>query len=174
MGGIKRWGTVGLLGLLCQTGMAERFMCPGSTQFVNAGDTIDQVIAVCGAPAQRDKKQAENVTWHYHQMAMGGQPLMDLAVKFVRGRVVGLTVNQGPRHAETFVHQLTYSVTHCPGGFIRIGDPIERVYKRCGKANEVVIDPSERGEQEVLQYQPQSYMPVQAFLFREGHLASVT
>lgn len=174
MGGIKGWSVVGLVALLCQTAMAQRFMCPGSTQFVNAGDRIDQVIAVCGAPAQREKKPVENVTWHYHQMAMGGQPLMDLAVKFARGRVVGLTVNQGPRHAETFVHQLVYSVTNCPGGFIRLGDPIERVYKRCGKANEVIVDPAEQGEQEVLQYQPQSYMPAQTFLFREGRLTSVT
>jgi len=143
--------------------LAQAVQCPNSSNFVNMGATIEQVIQQCGQPTQRKDIKTEAAVWTYSLMSFASAHI-GFTVVFEGNSVSKLITSQ----------QLTKTMVSCPNGPIRIGDTPRQVVAACGQPSSirnVSTDlEKERGKITHLIYQPESYLPKTTFIFKNGNL----
>lgn len=137
--------------------------CPGSSNFVNIGDTVEQVIQKCGPPLKKQDQKKEAAVWVYSLMSFAGNHI-GFTVLFEEDTVSRLMTTQ--KIGKT-------SIT-CPYGRIQIGSTPAQVVAACGQPTEIrnVSKSFEksRGQIMYLIYQPRSYLPETKLIFKDGRL----
>lgn len=115
--------------------LAHAWVCPNNFSQIAAGDTMEQVTALCGKPASEKKSESGYQgpqEWQYFVTinqplaesgaSPGTNPSIKMSVAFVKNKVINITV-QGQSIASTSL---------C-GPTINVGDDNRSVEKNCGK-----------------------------------------
>lgn len=110
------------------------FFCPTNFSQINTGDTLEQVIAVCGAPdstktTTEEANTPQELTYYVNPTGSNtGQPLpqvtslkMTVAIS-AEGKVNNITVNG----------QSLITTPICNGNSIQVGDTFKTVKAACG------------------------------------------
>jgi len=142
---------------------AQQIQCPGNTNFVNVGDTIDQIVSQCGHPQKTIQLKKNVYAWIYSLMTFG-KSRIGFSILFENNVVKDMVTTQK-------IHKTTIK---CPRGSINIGNTPAQVQKVCGKPT-VVRNYSQQADQisgniTHLIYQPHSYLPRTTFIFQDGQL----
>jgi len=144
---------------------AQKIQCPGSTKFVNTGNSIVQVVSQCGQPQRTEQIKHELVEWHYSFIAFYGHSY-GFSLLFDNQVLKNIALGMG--HAKTTIG--------CPNGHISIGDKMAQVISACGHPHSTKnLSPSQYGRAQPpkiihLIYQPQSYLSETTFIFKDGKL----
>lgn len=143
--------------------VAGVIQCPGSSNFVNTGDTIEQVIKECGPPIKKGAQKKEAAVWVYSLMSFAGNHI-GFSVLFEEDRVSGLMTTQ----------KIGKTAITCPYGRIHMGSTPAQVVAACGQPTEIrnVSKSYEKttGQITYLIYQPRSYLPKTKLIFQDGRL----
>ena len=138
--------------------------CPNSTSFVNAGDTIQQVIQRCGPPQKTVDVQSQAAIWTYTLMQFGNADRVGFTIWFDGNAVSKMATTQG----------LEKTAITCPKGTIKVGSKPSQVVAACGQPSNIQNVSSQlqqkTGKIIHLIYQPQSYLPETVFIFKNGAL----
>src|SRR3990167_6343443 len=121
--------------LLPQFIFATNYLCPSTNQYVATGDTLGQVMMICGQPTKiiepKTNNESEQVTQLlYQRTAVKQNKLLandmrqyQLDIQISNNKIVGILVNG----------QSVQSTNSCYNTTIKIGDPIQNVLQYCGK-----------------------------------------
>lgn len=155
------------------TADADVLPCPSSTQFVNIGASVDEVIAKCGQPQQqitlKPARANTVVIWQYSiPEILARLNASAFALIFANGRVMQIQANH---------RYLPYLA--CPNGGISLGATVPMVEAACGEPYLIRRKPPTPGEQYIDQpeiikliYKPRRYLPKTIFIFEDGHLTN--
>jgi hypothetical protein len=109
---------------------ARQVLCPGNIKFVSIGDTVKQVLQVCGTPLEHYEKtvdpsksatQSGPLHWYYSNAYAGNNLTKNKVVNFSNGRVTSID------NGNSRVNSLS-----CRGGVVQVGDSMAVVSQRCG------------------------------------------
>ena len=166
-------------------------MLTNSTNFVNAGDTIQQVIQQCGPPQKVVNVKTEAAIWTYTIVQFGNVAHIGFSLWFNGNAVSKITMTQDtpgtpgtssapgtPGTLSTPGTQGTRNIQRtsidCPRGIIQVGSTTAQVVAACGQPTTTQnLTPQlqqQTGKITHLIYQPQSYLPVTTFIFKNGVL----
>jgi len=163
-----------LFGLPIASAHAKIIQCPSSTEFVNIGDSMQQVIAKCGNPTKHvslkaPQPQAES-NWQYLLPGSPGFLAKGFLVIFSDNKVKQIVSGN---------NELMDSVQCSRGATITVGNSKAEVSKACGvpyyKREHVPPSEGEHAQpaQEHLIYKTRNYLPTQTFVFENNKLEDV-
>lgn len=137
--------------------------CPGNTNFVSVGDSINSVMQQCGAPQKTIRIKTEVALWTYTLMSFGKKQI-GFTLLFNGNSVAKISTTEG----------VTKSAMQCPNGQVQIGSTPRQVVQACGQATSIANlsqqAQKKSGKVVHLIYQPQPYLPETTFIFKNGIL----
>jgi len=169
--------SIAILLLFSTSTLSYAWVCPNNFSQIAAGDSIEQVTALCGKPASEKKYQAGYrgpQQWQYFVTVnqplngsgapAGATPTVQMSIAFVNQKAINITVQA----------QSVASTSIC-GPTINIGDSDDSIKKNCGAPTFIQKQDTGNGTNEktieIIEYKYNTTAP-NTLVFENGILKS--
>lgn len=153
----------GIVLLVAASPSFATIQCPGNTNFVSVGDSINSVIQQCGLPQRTIQLKTASALWTYNLMSFGKNSI-GFSLLFNGNTVAKMSTTEG----------VTKTSIKCPNGSVQIGSTPRQVVQACGQATTITNLSAQaqkrQGKIVHLIYQLQHYLPETTFIFKNGQL----